>query len=103
MSVKEGWRGRFFEDFEVGDIYKHPLGRTITTTDNIWFTLLTQNTAPIGLYKAANHHEIILAEPTSQTIQVPQNRANDYDLGKQETQARTSDSGWNQLYSTLES
>ena len=47
MPVKEGWRGRFFEDFEIGDIYEHPLGRTITTTDNIWFTLLTQNTAPI--------------------------------------------------------
>jgi acyl dehydratase len=47
MAVKEGWRGRFFEDFAVGDVYKHPLGRTITRTDNIWFTLLTQNTAPI--------------------------------------------------------
>lgn len=47
MVVKEGWQGRFFEDFEVGDIYEHPLGRTVTTTDNIWFTLLTQNTAPI--------------------------------------------------------
>jgi len=47
MTVKEGWRGRFFEDFEVGDVYKHPLGRTVTTTDNAWFTLLTQNTAPI--------------------------------------------------------
>jgi acyl dehydratase len=47
MTVKEGWRGRFFEDFEVGDVYEHALGRTITTTDNIWFTLLTQNTAPI--------------------------------------------------------
>ena len=47
MSVKEGWRGRFFEDFEVGDVYEHPLGRTVTTTDNAWFTLLTQNTAPI--------------------------------------------------------
>ena len=47
MTVKEGWKGRFFEDFEVGDVYEHSLGRTITTTDNIWFTLLTQNTAPI--------------------------------------------------------
>lgn len=47
MAVKEGWRGRFFEDFEVGDIYEHPLGRTVTTTDNAWFTLLTQNTAPL--------------------------------------------------------
>ncbi len=47
MAVKEGWRGRFFEDFEVGDVYEHPLGKTVTTTDNMWFTLLTQNTAPI--------------------------------------------------------
>lgn len=47
MAVKAGWRGRFFEDFEVGDVYEHPLGRTVTTTDNSWFTLLTQNTAPV--------------------------------------------------------
>jgi itaconyl-CoA hydratase len=39
------WAGRFFEDFTVGDVYRHALGRTVTTTDNIWFTLLTQNTA----------------------------------------------------------
>lgn len=47
MSVVEGWKGRFYEDFEVGDVYRRPLGRRVTTTDNIWFTLLTQNTAPI--------------------------------------------------------
>lgn len=47
MSVKKGWNGRFYEDFEVGDIYSHPLGRTVTKTDNIWMTLLTQNTNPI--------------------------------------------------------
>jgi acyl dehydratase len=47
MAIREGWRGRFFEDFGVGDVYEHPLGRTVTTTDNLWFTLLTQNTAPI--------------------------------------------------------
>jgi itaconyl-CoA hydratase len=52
MTVKEGWTGRFFEDFEIGDVYEHPLGRTITTADNIWFTLLTQNTAPIHF----DHH-----------------------------------------------
>ena len=43
MSIKPGWTGRFFEDFEVGDVYRHPLGRTITETDNIWFTLLSMN------------------------------------------------------------
>ncbi|QQK80346.1 MaoC family dehydratase [Salicibibacter cibi] len=47
MSVKDGWKGRFFEDFEVGDVYQHPLGRTVTKTDNSWFTMLTQNTNPI--------------------------------------------------------
>lgn len=45
MAIKPGWNGRFYEDFEVGDVYEHPLGRTITATDNSWFTLLTQNTA----------------------------------------------------------
>ncbi|WP_153395608.1 MaoC family dehydratase [Ornithinicoccus halotolerans] len=42
-----GWTGRYFEDFEVGAVYEHDAGRTVTTTDNMWFTLLTQNTAPI--------------------------------------------------------
>ena len=44
MPVKPGWEGRFFEDFEVGDIYRCRLGRTVTENDNIWFTLLTNNT-----------------------------------------------------------
>ncbi len=52
MTEKPGWTGRFYEDFEVGDVYEHPLGRTVTTTDNSWFTLLTQNTARIHF----DHH-----------------------------------------------
>ncbi|MDR7416948.1 MAG: MaoC family dehydratase [Armatimonadota bacterium] len=47
MPVKPGWEGRFFEDFEVGDVYRSRLGRTITEADNIWFTLLTNNTNQI--------------------------------------------------------
>ena len=47
MPIKTGWTGRLFEDFEVGDVYQHPLGRTVIAADNIWFTLLTQNTNPI--------------------------------------------------------
>ena len=47
MAEKPGWQGRFYEDFEVGDLYRHPLGRTVLAVDNSWFTLLTQNTAPI--------------------------------------------------------
>ncbi|HEX4249254.1 MAG TPA: MaoC family dehydratase [Pseudonocardia sp.] len=45
--VVPGWDGRYFEDFTVGDVYRHPLGRTVLPTDNSWFTLLTQNTAPL--------------------------------------------------------
>jgi itaconyl-CoA hydratase len=46
-SVKQGWNGRFFEDFHVGDIYRSRLGRTITETDNIQFTMITNNTNQI--------------------------------------------------------
>jgi itaconyl-CoA hydratase len=47
MAQKQGWTGRVFEDFVVGDVYDHPLGRTILDADNIWFTCLTMNTNPI--------------------------------------------------------
>jgi itaconyl-CoA hydratase len=47
MPIKQGWTGRVFEDFAVGDVYEHPLGRTILPSDNVWFTCLTMNTNPI--------------------------------------------------------
>lgn len=47
MPVKSGWEGRYFEDFQVGDIYRSRHGRTVTEVDNIWFTLLTNNTNQI--------------------------------------------------------
>ena len=40
-------RGRYYEDFAVGDVYEHWPGRTINETDNTWFTLLTMNTHPV--------------------------------------------------------
>jgi len=46
-NIKVGWQGRFLEDFEVGDIYRCRLGRTVTEFDNINFTLLTNNTNQI--------------------------------------------------------
>jgi len=54
MSVKQigeqryrGQIGRYFEDFEIGDVYEHRPGRTITETDNIQFSLLTMNLHPM--------------------------------------------------------
>jgi itaconyl-CoA hydratase len=43
-AAPKAWRGRFLEDFEVGDVYRSRLGRTVTETDNVWFTCLTMNT-----------------------------------------------------------
>lgn len=39
--------GRCYEDFEVGLVMRHPLGRTVTATDNAWFSLTTVNTNPL--------------------------------------------------------
>jgi itaconyl-CoA hydratase len=38
---------RCFEDFTTGMVLRHPIGRTVTATDNTWFTLLTVNTNSI--------------------------------------------------------
>ena len=39
--------GRYYEDFQVGDVYEHRPGRTISEADNTWFTLLTMNKHPL--------------------------------------------------------
>lgn len=39
--------GRCFEDYKVGDVHRHPVGRTVTEADNVWFTNLTLNLNPI--------------------------------------------------------
>jgi acyl dehydratase len=41
--------GRYYEEFEIGDVYEHRPGRTITESDNTWFTLLTMNQHPLHL------------------------------------------------------
>jgi acyl dehydratase len=43
-QAPKDWRGRFYEDLEVGDVYRSRIGRTVTDADNIWFTCLTMNT-----------------------------------------------------------
>jgi acyl dehydratase len=43
-QAPKDWKGRYYEDMDVGDVYRSRLGRTIEQTDNTWFTLLTNNT-----------------------------------------------------------
>lgn len=66
--------GRYFEDFNVGDIYEHRPGRTITQTDNIWFTLLTMNTHPMHFdeeyAKASEFGRCIVCSPFTVALMV---------------------------------
>jgi acyl dehydratase len=41
--------GRYFEEFEVGQVFKHWPGRTITEADDTWFSLLTMNQNPLHI------------------------------------------------------
>lgn len=59
--------GRWFEDFEVGAVYRHWPGRTVRDADNTWFTLLTMNTHPLHFdeaYAAATPHGKCLVNGT---------------------------------------
>jgi acyl dehydratase len=66
--------GRHYEDFEVGDVYEHRPGRTITQTDNIWFTLLTMNTHPMHFdeeyAKASEFGRCIVCSPFTVALMV---------------------------------
>lgn len=66
--------GRDYEDFNVGDVYQHRPGRTITETDNTWFTLLTMNTHPLHFDKEyARHSEFkkcLVASPFTVSLVV---------------------------------
>ena len=42
-------RGLYYEEFEVGRVYKHPFRRTVTEMDNVLFTSLTMNLQPLHL------------------------------------------------------
>lgn len=42
-----GWEGRIFDELRVGDIYKHPFGRTVTETDDVWSATIAMNRNPL--------------------------------------------------------
>ena len=66
--------GRYYEDFKVGDVYEHRPGRTITDTDNTWFTLLTMNTHPLHFdkeyAKASEFGRTLVASPLTVALMV---------------------------------
>jgi acyl dehydratase len=66
--------GRYYEEFQVGDIYEHRPGRTITQNENIWFTLLTMNTHPMHFdeeyAKASEFGKCIVCSPFTVALMV---------------------------------
>ena len=66
--------GRYYEEFEVGDVYEHRPGRTITQNENIWFTLLTMNTHPMHFdeeyAKASEFGKCIVCSPFTVALMV---------------------------------
>jgi len=66
--------GRYYEDFQVGDVYEHRPGRTISETDNTWFTLLTMNTHPMHFdaeyAKASEFGRCIVCSPLTVALLV---------------------------------
>jgi itaconyl-CoA hydratase len=66
--------GRYYEDFLVGDVYEHRPGRTISETDNTWFTLLTMNTHPMHFdaeyAKASEFGRCIVCSPLTVALLV---------------------------------
>ncbi len=48
--------GLYFDDFEVGDVFEHRPGRTVTNTDNIWGSLLAMNPHPLHIDAAYCEH-----------------------------------------------
>jgi itaconyl-CoA hydratase len=66
--------GRYYEDFSIGEIYEHRPGRTISETDNTWFTLLTMNTHPMHFdaeyAKASEFGKCIVCSPLTVALMV---------------------------------
>lgn len=41
--------GLYFDEFEVGQVFDHPIRRTITEADNVWFSAITHNPQPLHI------------------------------------------------------
>lgn len=47
--MSEPVSGKYFEELEIGTLFRHAVRRTVTETDNLLFTVMTMNTQPLHL------------------------------------------------------
>ena len=79
------WEGRFYEDLDVGDVFRSRYGRTVTEYDNILFTGLTHNTNSIHFDAVHAGRTPVRPDPRQQRLH---DRADHGDDGAR-TRART--------------
>ncbi|MDR7101179.1 MaoC family dehydratase [Croceicoccus sp. BE223] len=86
--------GRYYEEFNVGDVYEHRPGRTITQNDNIWFSLLTMNQHPAHCDEAfaarTEFGKCIVASPLTVAIMTGQSVSD-------VSQKSVANLGWNDI------
>ena len=71
--------GRYYEDFEIGAIYKHWPGRTINEYDDTLLSLLSMNQHPVhhdeAFARSTQHGRRLVAGPTVISIVVGMTQA----------------------------
>ena len=55
--------GRYYEDFEVGQVFRHAIRRTVTEADNVLFSAMTHNPAPLHLDREYMRTESEFGQP----------------------------------------
>ena len=50
---------RRYEDFTIGDVYRSAVGRTVTETDNLLFTMLALNTSILDTSSVTGHSHVV--------------------------------------------
>ena len=59
MTIYDRPFGRYFEDFEPGDVYRHWPGKTITEADDHLFCMITMNHHPLHTNRWFAEHETV--------------------------------------------
>jgi acyl dehydratase len=60
--------GRYYEDFEPGDVYKHWPGKTITEYDDHLFCMITMNHHPLHTNEWFAENETVHRRTSSSAI-----------------------------------
>ena len=60
--------GRYYEEFEIGAVYRHWPGRTIADYDNTWFALLSMNQHPLYIDHHYARQQPLARQPVIDTL-----------------------------------